>query len=123
MAENLTLRCGLGSTSRSSQLIDPGNGSTGSGADWREELSALMSHPLDPRKFGPVLLHRNILGREPAKLIRFYWRTFQAVLLYGVGAKVAPARARRVYMAWKAPKVVEVPVGMEINMYACAARK
>ncbi|WP_315838776.1 pyrroloquinoline quinone precursor peptide PqqA [Bradyrhizobium prioriisuperbiae] len=26
-------------------------------------------------------------------------------------------------MAWKTPKVVEVPVGMEINMYACAARK
>jgi len=26
-------------------------------------------------------------------------------------------------MAWKAPKIVEVPVGMEINTYACAARK
>ncbi|HTO65671.1 pyrroloquinoline quinone precursor peptide PqqA [Bradyrhizobium sp.] len=26
-------------------------------------------------------------------------------------------------MAWKAPKIVEVPCGMEINMYACAARK
>jgi len=26
-------------------------------------------------------------------------------------------------MAWRAPKIVEVPVGMEINMYACAARK
>jgi coenzyme PQQ precursor peptide PqqA len=26
-------------------------------------------------------------------------------------------------MAWKAPKIIEVPVGMEINMYACAARK
>ncbi|WP_456705341.1 pyrroloquinoline quinone precursor peptide PqqA [Bradyrhizobium sp. USDA 4449] len=26
-------------------------------------------------------------------------------------------------MAWKAPKIVEVPVGMEINMYACAARQ
>ncbi|KJC39907.1 MULTISPECIES: pyrroloquinoline quinone precursor peptide PqqA [Bradyrhizobium] len=26
-------------------------------------------------------------------------------------------------MAWKAPKIVEVPVGMEINMYACALRK
>ena len=26
-------------------------------------------------------------------------------------------------MIWKAPKIVEVPVGMEINMYACAARK
>jgi len=26
-------------------------------------------------------------------------------------------------MTWKVPKIVEVPVGMEINMYACAARK
>ena len=31
--------------------------------------------------------------------------------------------ARRAEMAWKTPKIVEVPVGMEINMYACAARK
>jgi coenzyme PQQ precursor peptide PqqA len=29
----------------------------------------------------------------------------------------------RAKMAWKTPKIVEVPVGMEINMYACAARK
>ncbi|MCA6118447.1 pyrroloquinoline quinone precursor peptide PqqA [Bradyrhizobium sp. WSM 1738] len=26
-------------------------------------------------------------------------------------------------MAWKVPKIVEVPVGMEINMYMCATRK
>jgi len=26
-------------------------------------------------------------------------------------------------MAWKAPKVVEVPCGMEINMYVSATRK
>ena len=26
-------------------------------------------------------------------------------------------------MSWKSPKIVELPVGMEINMYACAARK
>jgi coenzyme PQQ precursor peptide PqqA len=26
-------------------------------------------------------------------------------------------------MAWKTPTIVAVPVGMEINMYACAARK
>jgi len=26
-------------------------------------------------------------------------------------------------MTWKTPKIVEVPVGIEINMYACAARK
>jgi coenzyme PQQ precursor peptide PqqA len=25
-------------------------------------------------------------------------------------------------MSWKAPKILELPVGMEINMYACAAR-
>lgn len=37
-------------------------------------------------------------------------------------AEFAPF-ARRATMAWKAPKIVEVPVGMEINMYACAARK
>jgi len=26
-------------------------------------------------------------------------------------------------MTWKTPTIVEVRVGMEINMYACAARK
>jgi len=26
-------------------------------------------------------------------------------------------------MAWKTPKIAEVCVGMEINMYACATRK
>ncbi|MCX7318924.1 MAG: pyrroloquinoline quinone precursor peptide PqqA [Bradyrhizobiaceae bacterium] len=26
-------------------------------------------------------------------------------------------------MSWKTPKIVEVQVGMEINMYACAVRK
>jgi coenzyme PQQ precursor peptide PqqA len=38
------------------------------------------------------------------------------------GRQTSPSR-RRAGMAWKAPKIVEVPVGMEINMYACAARK
>ncbi|HUV32229.1 MAG TPA: pyrroloquinoline quinone precursor peptide PqqA [Devosiaceae bacterium] len=26
-------------------------------------------------------------------------------------------------MSWKTPKITEVQVGMEINMYACATRK
>ncbi|MBC7478921.1 MAG: pyrroloquinoline quinone precursor peptide PqqA [Pseudorhodobacter sp.] len=26
-------------------------------------------------------------------------------------------------MAWKTPKIAEVQVGMEINMYACAKQK
>jgi len=32
-------------------------------------------------------------------------------------------RKRERLMAWKAPKIAEVSVGMEINMYMCATRK
>jgi coenzyme PQQ precursor peptide PqqA len=44
------------------------------------------------------------------------------------GISLSPGRSssgfrRKAKMAWKTPKIVEVPVGMEINMYACAARK
>jgi coenzyme PQQ precursor peptide PqqA len=52
---------------------------------------------------------------------RFHWRTFHSVLTcrgHGIGAV-----DKENQMAWKTPKIVEVPVGMEINMYACAARK
>lgn len=34
-----------------------------------------------------------------------------------------PLMGKETKMAWKTPRIVEVPVGMEINMYACAARK
>jgi len=34
-----------------------------------------------------------------------------------------PVQEGKSQMAWKAPKIVEVSVGMEINMYMCAARK
>jgi coenzyme PQQ precursor peptide PqqA len=33
------------------------------------------------------------------------------------------SRKWRAKMAWKAPKIVEVPCGMEINMYVSATRK
>jgi coenzyme PQQ precursor peptide PqqA len=36
---------------------------------------------------------------------------------------VRPVTQKERQMAWKAPKIVEVPVGMEINMYMCATRK
>jgi coenzyme PQQ precursor peptide PqqA len=39
------------------------------------------------------------------------------------GTKFARFSKERAKMAWKTPKIVEVSVGMEINMYACAARK
>jgi coenzyme PQQ precursor peptide PqqA len=34
-----------------------------------------------------------------------------------------PVSIKESPMAWKAPKIVEVSVGMEINMYMCAVRK
>ena len=34
-----------------------------------------------------------------------------------------PPTLKEENMTWNAPKIVEVAVGMEINMYACASRK
>jgi coenzyme PQQ precursor peptide PqqA len=38
------------------------------------------------------------------------------------GASLAPINWET-RMSWKTPKIVEVQVGMEINMYVCATRK
>jgi coenzyme PQQ precursor peptide PqqA len=43
--------------------------------------------------------------------------------LWGDQSTEPAEQQRSAKMAWKAPKIIEVPVGMEINMYACAARK
>jgi coenzyme PQQ precursor peptide PqqA len=57
----------------------------------------------------PSLVQRlRCVGRQPS---------------FGVGTKVVPQCLGETLMSWKTPKIVEVPVGMEINMYACAARK
>jgi coenzyme PQQ precursor peptide PqqA len=53
---------------------------------------------------------------------KYLWRTSRSALRYGSGRKSSGSKKESL-MAWKAPKIVEVPVGMEINMYACAARK
>jgi coenzyme PQQ precursor peptide PqqA len=42
---------------------------------------------------------------------------------FNLGVEFAPNFSREDGMSWKTPKIVELPVGMEINMYACAARK
>jgi coenzyme PQQ precursor peptide PqqA len=42
---------------------------------------------------------------------------------FEAGTSLVPTLLGRTLMSWKTPKIVEVPVGMEINMYACAARK
>ena len=52
-----------------------------------------------------------------------YLRSIWGGPTFDAGADLAPKLLGRLAMTWKTPKVVEVPVGMEINMYACAARK
>ena len=52
-----------------------------------------------------------------------YLRSVHGDPSFRPGANVVPALLGRTLMSWKTPKIVEVPVGMEINMYACAARK
>jgi len=53
---------------------------------------------------------------------KFNWRTFSRALVYWQGG-IRPDPEKESLMAWKAPKIVEVSVGMEINMYMCATRK
>jgi coenzyme PQQ precursor peptide PqqA len=54
---------------------------------------------------------------------KFRWRTLPSELTLWQGGVRPDYFSRRAKMAWKTPKIVEVSVGMEINMYACAARK
>jgi coenzyme PQQ precursor peptide PqqA len=75
-----------------------------------------LSLPADPQP-ASLFLHRST---EPGQIIR--WRTFRTALPYTRGRKIVPLE-KETAMSWKTPKIVEVPVGMEINMYACAARK
>ena len=49
---------------------------------------------------------------------------FARISLPMVGRRTRPSSQKwRAKMAWKAPKIVEVPCGMEINMYLSATRK
>ena len=56
-------------------------------------------------------------------------RMFRACATFEANLVLIPARMScqhclgETLMSWKTPKIVEVPVGMEINMYACAARQ
>jgi coenzyme PQQ precursor peptide PqqA len=54
---------------------------------------------------------------------RFYWRSCGSLFILHERAEFVRFFEEESEMAWKTPKIVEVSVGMEINMYACAARK
>jgi coenzyme PQQ precursor peptide PqqA len=90
------------------------------------------------RGFVPLTGFRSFvrMRKEPAPTLRIGAPHYAAIVGRQVRAcaKVAAVLsftncgARRKHqwedvMAWKTPKIVEVAVGMEINMYACAARK
>jgi coenzyme PQQ precursor peptide PqqA len=69
-----------------------------------------------------VKLSRCSINLPALKAKDFTGELFDPRYLNPQGRRSSGIRGRGL-MAWKAPKVVEVPVGMEINMYMCATRK
>ena len=69
---------------------------------------------------GDILVHRNNKTATSQPKIPLANFSFRSSLSHEGGSRPFEKESP---MAWKAPKIVEVPVGMEINMYACAARK
>ena len=45
------------------------------------------------------------------------------MIVRGMTPASGVAIQKETIMAWKTPKIAEVAVGMEINMYACAKQK
>jgi coenzyme PQQ precursor peptide PqqA len=60
---------------------------------------------------------------RPPWVLKILLAKFPIRITLSDGRSTSGFSQRRAKMAWKTPKIVEVPVGMEINMYACAARK
>lgn len=90
-------------------------------------MSRPTLNPLIPRCFDVYSHKKLILVRRSRNrqfrdqnilLANFSFRSS----LYTRGRTVVRSQ-KECQMAWKTPKIVELPVGMEINMYACAARK
>jgi coenzyme PQQ precursor peptide PqqA len=74
----------------------------------RRSLRVLSAKPFSSAK-PPVLLPGQKLAPFSKRPYLFSRRSYR--------------NTEETVMAWKTPKIVEVPVGMEINMYACAARQ
>jgi coenzyme PQQ precursor peptide PqqA len=81
--------------------------------DFRRSLSGLV------REGNRFARERNVSG------VLAILRTcaIPVLILGSTAARVQRRTGWENAMTWKTPKIVEVPVGMEINMYACAARK
>jgi coenzyme PQQ precursor peptide PqqA len=90
------------------------------GKDFEAVVPTLFWPALRTIRRSPFALQHKIALRLCGK--RFRWRTFLSAVPYLPRAEIVRSE-KESQMAWKTPKIVEVPVGMEINMYACAARK
>jgi coenzyme PQQ precursor peptide PqqA len=96
---------------------------------WRQPDKDALRRPIVAdfvQKRNRFACERNI-GRQ-ARSASVRDQIFRTCAIPGVVLGSASARSSRQIswengMTWKAPKIVEVSVGMEINMYACAARK
>lgn len=88
------------------------------------QKNPLMRHWFDGNRppHSENIVHRNIFTR-PALPKKIPLANFSFCITLSQGRSSSGFTQRRAKMAWKTPKIVEVPVGMEINMYACAARK
>jgi coenzyme PQQ precursor peptide PqqA len=97
-------------------LLGPSSPAGGSEAVDKLHLCSI----LPPGQAAPFAMqqdaHRNSREKD------FAGELFVRQYLMGEGG-IRPVPKKESQMAWKAPKIIEVPVGMEINMYACAARK
>ncbi|MGY3075531.1 coenzyme PQQ precursor peptide PqqA [Bradyrhizobium sp. LM6.10] len=80
-------------------------------APWRKTASSKAV--FQPRYFAP---QHGFIGK--ISLANFSARTNLRA-----GRDTSEFAKWRAEMAWKAPKIVEVPCGMEINMYVSATRK
>ena len=63
-------------------------------------------------------------GRRPSHLFPTSSKNKQAREIHACSPKPKDGfQTSEESMAWKAPKIIEVAVGLEINMYACASLK
>jgi len=89
--------------------------------------SIRRSRSLTLSKSEVALSKREVSGVWRVQMLQH--RIFRACAMFEVNLVSMAARTScqhclgETLMSWKTPKIVEVPVGMEINMYACAARQ
>jgi coenzyme PQQ precursor peptide PqqA len=65
----------------------------------------------------------SIFAAQHGLLGKISLANFSARITLSLGRIRPNSRIWRAEMAWKTPKIVEVPCGMEINMYVSATRK